>query len=113
MREMVVIGAGEAGTRAALCLREQGYAGRVTLIGDEPHLPYERPPLSKAWLKEDLRLANVLLRPESFYEAQRIGLRLGQRAVELNRERRSITLASGETLAYSKLILAVGARARH
>ncbi|MGD9942304.1 MAG: NAD(P)/FAD-dependent oxidoreductase [Burkholderiaceae bacterium] len=109
---VVIIGAGQAGARAAQQLRASGYRGRVMLIGEEPHLPYERPPLSKAVLQGSDSEASVTLQPASFYEAQAIELRLGVRAIRIRREQRQVDLADGSTLDYERLILATGLRSR-
>lgn len=109
---IVIVGAGHAGGAVAANLRQLGTAAPITIIGDEPHLPYQRPPLSKAWLKGDVAFAAVGLRPQSYYDQRNISLRLGTRVVAIDRASRTLSLASGERLAYDKLILATGARAR-
>lgn len=109
---VVVIGAGHAGGSAVAFLRQYGWKSPITLIGDEKVLPYQRPPLSKAWLKSETTEANLLLRPEKFYADQNIDLRLGTRAIGIDRQQRVVTLEDGATLAYSHLILATGAGAR-
>ncbi|MFC4931417.1 3-phenylpropionate/cinnamic acid dioxygenase ferredoxin--NAD(+) reductase subunit [Massilia sp. GCM10023247] len=107
----VIVGAGQAGANAAAELRRQGFAGRVLLVGDEPHLPYERPPLSKDVLlrPHETRCA---VHPDSFYREQDIELKLCVSGSALDTALRTLTLASGETIAYDKLLLATGARAR-
>ena len=109
--DCVIVGAGQAGATAAAELRRRGFDGRIVLIGDEPHLPYERPPLSKDMLLKpgDTRIA---LFPASFYDEQRIELRLGARVAVIDPERHVVTLADGATLGFGKLLLATGARAR-
>ena len=77
---VVIVGAGHAGGSVAALLRQYGWQGPVTLIGAEPVPPYQRPPLSKAWLKGEGDLADLLLRPAAFYQANRIDLRLGVRS---------------------------------
>lgn len=109
---VVIVGAGHAGGSAAAFLRQYGYEGEIVLVGEEPLAPYQRPPLSKAWLKGEVDADGLLLRPESFYVDNGILLRRGARVVNLAREARVITLESGETIAYDHLILATGARAR-
>ncbi|KAB1110813.1 ferredoxin reductase [Neorhizobium galegae] len=103
---MVIVGAGEAGVRAAFALRERGYRGTVTLIGDEPHLPYERPPLSKAG--EEAETVRPIVANERFTEAGIAFLR-GQRAISLDPARHALLLETGETLSYERLLLATGA----
>ncbi|MBN9280534.1 MAG: FAD-dependent oxidoreductase [Hyphomicrobium sp.] len=109
---ILIIGAGHAGGALAANLRQLGSDAPITIIGDEPYLPYQRPPLSKAWLKSDVAFAAVGLRPQSYYEQRGITLRLDARASSIDRGAHTITLASGETLGYRTLILATGARAR-
>lgn len=109
---IVVLGAGHAGGSVVAFLRQFGASAPITLVGDEAALPYQRPPLSKAWLKGETTEAKLLLRPEKFYADQKIDLRLGARAIRIDRPNRALLLEDGETLNYSHLILATGARAR-
>jgi 3-phenylpropionate/trans-cinnamate dioxygenase ferredoxin reductase component len=109
---VVIVGAGHAGSNAAAFLRQFGWPGEVLLLGEEPALPYHRPPLSKAWLKGEATAESLALRPAAFYEAQRIGLRTGTRVEGLDHAARRLRLAGGEALTYDHLILATGARAR-
>ena len=109
---VLILGAGHAGGSCAAFLRQYGFAGDITLVGDEPLAPYQRPPLSKAWLKGEADSESLLLRPLDFYEQEAITLRLGERAAGLDRGARTVTLTSGEVFAYDVLVLATGARAR-
>jgi len=109
---VVILGAGHAGGSAAAYLRQYGHAGPITLAGDEPVLPYQRPPLSKAWLKGEAGEDDLQLRPPSFYAEQDIALRIGVRATRIDREARQVVLEGGHILPYDILILATGARAR-
>ncbi|CAN5136107.1 FAD-dependent oxidoreductase [soil metagenome] len=109
---VVIVGAGHAGGSAAAFLRQYGHTGPIVLIGDEPLLPYQRPPLSKAWLKGEADAESLQLKPSSWYEEAGVSLRLGGVVVSLNRGAKTVTLASGENLPYDYLILATGARAR-
>jgi len=109
---VVIIGAGHAGGTAAAQLRLVGYEGPIVVVGEEPIAPYQRPPLSKAWLKGEADADALALRPDSFYVEENIALRLSVKAVELDRNAKAVTLESGETLVYDTLILATGARAR-
>src|SRR5690606_18372216 len=93
-------------------LRQNGYADPITLIGEEPHPPYQRPPLSKGWLKGELAEDGLLLRPRDWYAEAGIDLRTSTRVVEIDRAAKTLTLSSDETLAYDTLVLATGARAR-
>src|SRR5215218_6445850 len=106
---MVIIGAGECGASAASALREQGYQGPVTLVGDEPHHPYERPPLSKDMLSlADAPLPKWVSTPEIFAE-KGIACITGKSAVAIDRAARTVDFADGMSLPYDKLLLATGA----
>jgi len=109
---VVVIGAGQAGGRAVEALRAQGFAGHVTLIGDEDELPYERPSLSKEMLHGHAEEQIAWVQKPEFYAAKNITLRPATRAVAIDRAARRVALANGETLHYGALILATGARVR-
>jgi 3-phenylpropionate/trans-cinnamate dioxygenase ferredoxin reductase subunit len=109
---IVIVGAGQAGGELAAGLRKQGYQGRVLLLGDEPHPPYQRPPLSKGFLLGKVALADLYLKPLATYERFDIELRLGTRAAAIHRSTRELSLQDGSRLAYDKLVLATGGRAR-
>jgi len=109
---VVIVGGGHAGGSAAAFLRQFDYAGPITVIGEEPIAPYQRPPLSKAWLKGEADADSLALRPDSFYAEADISLRLSTRAVSIQRAAKTVTLEHGETVPYQTLILATGARAR-
>jgi 3-phenylpropionate/trans-cinnamate dioxygenase ferredoxin reductase component len=108
---VLIAGAGHAGFQLAASLRQHGFSGRVCLINDETHLPYQRPPLSKAYLKGDGRPDSLMFRPDKFYRDQTIEL-IGDRAVSIDRAARRLLLASGSSLEYGHLVLATGARNR-
>ena len=108
----VIVGAGQAGFEAAASLRAEGYQNPITLAGEEPHLPYQRPPLSKGFVLDKQGLDEIELRPQSFYRDHRIEVRVGERVVHVNRDERSVRLKSGESIPYESVILAVGARNR-
>jgi 3-phenylpropionate/trans-cinnamate dioxygenase ferredoxin reductase subunit len=112
MPGVVIVGAGQAGFQAAASLRQQGYGESITLIGAEPHLPYQRPPLSKEFVAGKQEERHVFLRPESFYAANRIDLLTGETVTGIERAGRHVRLASGGSIPYKTLILAVGARIR-
>lgn len=109
---VVIVGAGHAGGSAAAFLRQYGHEGRIVLIGDEPLLPYQRPPLSKAWLKGEADADSLSLKPPEWYAENNVMLRLEGVAERINRSEKTVTLASGEIIPYDFLILATGARAR-
>jgi 3-phenylpropionate/trans-cinnamate dioxygenase ferredoxin reductase component len=108
---VLIIGAGHAGFQLAASLRQHGFSGRIVLINDEAHLPYQRPPLSKAYLKGEGRPDSLMFRPDKFYRDQNIEL-IADRAVSIDRAARRLLLASGTSLDYGHLVLATGARNR-
>jgi 3-phenylpropionate/trans-cinnamate dioxygenase ferredoxin reductase subunit len=109
---VVIVGAGHAGGSAAAFLRQLAWPGAIVLIGEEPLPPYERPPLSKAWLKGEADADRLALKPAGFYPDANIDLRLNTTVAAIDRAAKTVTLGMGETLAYDHLILALGARAR-
>ena len=108
----VIIGASLAGVKAAESLREAGYTGAITLIGDEAEPPYERPPLSKQYLMGTQEREKMFVHAPEWYPEQNIDLLLGAAVTAIDRERRSLTLADGCGLGYDKLLMATGARPR-
>lgn len=108
---VVIIGAGHAGVQLAMSLRQANFTGPIHLLNDEPHLPYQRPPLSKAYLKGTGGPETLMFRPQKFYTDQNIDL-VYDRAVAIQREARKVLLASGKTLDYGHLVFATGARNR-
>ncbi|MEO1551210.1 MAG: FAD-dependent oxidoreductase, partial [Pseudomonadota bacterium] len=112
MAGIVVIGAGQAGAVVVEKLRAGGYDGALTLVGDEPHLPYQRPPLSKKYLLGEMERERLFLRPASFYDDAQVTLRLGARATALNLGAAAVHLQGGEVLDYDRLVLATGAAPR-
>ncbi len=110
--DVVVVGAGHAAIQLAASLRQGRYDGAITLIADESGLPYQRPPLSKAFMSGHMEEAALLLRPASFYAAQNVGVVENDAAVGIDRAARVVTLASGAAHAYGHLVLATGAANR-
>ena len=108
---VVIVGAGHAGFQLASSLRQAGYAEPIFLLNDEPHLPYQRPPLSKAYLKGGGAPDSLMFRPDKFYREQTIEL-VADRAASIDRPARKLALASGTLLEYEHLVLATGARNR-
>jgi 3-phenylpropionate/trans-cinnamate dioxygenase ferredoxin reductase component len=109
---VVIVGAGQAGFQVAASLRLEGYEGPIRLIGDEPNLPYQRPPLSKGFMTGQQDIEATALRPLAFYQSHRIDLMTGAKVIAIDRIGRSVSLASGVTLHYDALVLAVGAHNR-
>ncbi len=110
---VVIVGAGHAGGTAAALLRQYGHKGPITLIGEEPIPPYQRPPLSKAWLKGEADAESLALKPLDFYAENEIDFRANSRAVGLDRATKTVQLSDGSSLTYDHLILATGSRAIH
>ena len=112
MSGVVVVGAGQAGASLVARLRSEGYEGPITLIGEEPVPPYQRPPLSKKYLLGEMALERLYLRPESYYAEAGIDLRLGLRVTGIDRAAREVVMGA-ERLSYEHLVLATGSRPRH
>jgi 3-phenylpropionate/trans-cinnamate dioxygenase ferredoxin reductase component len=108
----VIVGASLAGAKAAETLREEGFDGRVVLIGEEPERPYERPPLSKDYLRGESERDKVYVHPASFYADKDIELRLGRSAVGIDTTSREVDLDDGGSIRYDRLLLATGAEPR-
>jgi 3-phenylpropionate/trans-cinnamate dioxygenase ferredoxin reductase component len=111
MPEIVIVGAGQAGASLAAKLRSLGYAGGLTLIGEEPNPPYQRPPLSKGYLLGEMALDRLYLRADSFWHEQNVALRLGAHVTAINAAAKTVTV-NGETLRYDQLALTTGSRPR-
>ncbi len=109
---VVIVGAGQAGFQAAASLRDQLYEGSITLVGDEIETPYQRPPLSKAYLDGNTDEAGLQLRPDRFFQDRAIDVVTGQRVTAIDRTRRRVGLHSGKTLEFTHLVLATGSRNR-
>ena len=110
--KIIIIGAGHAGGFLATQVREYGHRGSLCVIGDEAHLPYQRPPLSKAVLKGAADINSLFLKNAAYYQEHDIEVRTGQTVAAIDRAARKVTLASGESLPYDVLVLATGARPR-
>src|SRR5690348_18432922 len=108
---MVIIGAGMAGGNAARTLREEGFDGPVTIVGDEPGVPLGRPPLSKTYLRGEEDLSGWLVEPAEWYARNEVE-RIRATATAIDTERRTVTLDAGGAIEYSKLLLATGGRNR-
>ncbi|MDX1508014.1 MAG: FAD-dependent oxidoreductase, partial [Woeseiaceae bacterium] len=110
--QIVVAGAGHAAGQVVATLKQKKFAGNIVVIGDEPYLPYQRPPLSKKFLAGELPAERLYVKPGSFYEDANIDVRLGTAVTGIDREQRFVTTGDGDTLRYDQLILAVGSRVR-
>ncbi|MGH8177923.1 MAG: NAD(P)/FAD-dependent oxidoreductase [Steroidobacter sp.] len=112
VERIVIAGAGQAGLQCAVSLRQAGFEGRISLIGAESSPPYQRPPLSKDFLKGALAVERLYFRTAQFYVDQRIELATGVRVAEIERQRRTVRLSDGVCLEYDALVIAVGSRPR-
>jgi len=109
MSNVIVIGAGQAGASLVIKLRKIGYKGKITLIGDEEVLPYQRPPLSKGYLLGDMSLERLFLRPQKYYDENDITLRLGMPVDSINSDTQKVNFGD-EELSYDELVLATGSK---
>lgn len=111
-KAIIIVGAGQAGAAMAAKLRALGHAGPLTLIGEEPHIPYQRPPLSKKYLLGEMEAERLHLRPAEFYAEQEIALVTGVGVEAIDRAAREVALTDGRRLPYDRLALTTGARPR-
>ena len=111
-KTFIVVGAGQAGGWAVRTLREEGFDGRIVLIGEESHIPYERPPLSKALLLGEVEVDSTHLWPAISYDEWGVELRLGERVSSIRPAAHRIEIAGGDVLAYDRLLLTMGSRPR-
>lgn len=109
---IIIIGAGQAAAQAVATLRAEGYGGSLAVVGDEPFPPYQRPPLSKAYLAGTFERDRLFLKPDAFYAEKRCDLILGVGAVQIDRSARTVALADGRVLDYVRLLIATGSRVR-
>jgi 3-phenylpropionate/trans-cinnamate dioxygenase ferredoxin reductase subunit len=110
--QIVIIGAGQAGVQAVQSLRAEGYTGAITMIGDEAYPPYQRPPLSKAYLLGSFARERLFLKPDAFYREANCELILHTVATAIDRVAKKVVLGDGRTLSYDKLLLATGTKVR-
>ncbi|MBC7143602.1 MAG: FAD-dependent oxidoreductase, partial [Rhodobacteraceae bacterium] len=110
MKGIVIVGAGQAGASLAAKLRALGHAGPISMIGEEPVPPYQRPPLSKAYLLGEMELERLYLRAPSFWAEQSVTLRLGERVEAIDTAARTVRFDGGEVLGYDDLALTTGSR---
>ena len=110
--DVVIVGAGHGGAQAAIALRQRGFAGSIAMIGEEPELPYERPPLSKDYLAGDKPFDRILIRPAAFWAERDVTMLSGHRVVCVDPDTRGVTTGGGRTIGYGRLIWAAGGHAR-
>jgi 3-phenylpropionate/trans-cinnamate dioxygenase ferredoxin reductase component len=112
MSTVVIVGAGHAAGQVAASLRQDGHEGPIIMLGDEPVIPYQRPPLSKQYLSGEQAIERVYLRPQKFYDDKNIDVRTGVTVDEIDRAAKSVHTTAGDTIGYDHLIIATGSRAR-
>ena len=109
---VLIVGGGHGGAQAAIALRQNGFAGTLAIVGEEPELPYERPPLSKDYLAGDKAFERILIRPTAFWEERQVSMLLGQRVTAVDPAAHIVRTESGEEYGYGKLIWATGGHPR-
>lgn len=109
---IIIIGAGHAAGQTAATLRQKGFEGKIIMLGDEAQVPYQRPPLSKAFLAGELEMSRLFVKPVKFWPEHDVELRVSTRVSSIDRTAKTVTLEDGETLQYTKLVLATGSRVR-
>jgi 3-phenylpropionate/trans-cinnamate dioxygenase ferredoxin reductase subunit len=110
--DVVIVGAGHGGAQAAIALRQAKFEGSIAVIGDEPELPYERPPLSKEYLSGEKTFERILIRPEAFWRDRDVTMLLGQRVATVDAAAHSVSTEAGDSIGYGTLVWAAGGRAR-
>ncbi|MBD3759435.1 FAD-dependent oxidoreductase [Sphingomonadaceae bacterium G21617-S1] len=110
--DVLIVGAGHGGAQAAVALRQNKFEGTIAIVGDEPELPYERPPLSKEYFSGDKSFDRILIRPASFWADRKIDMLLGKRVATVDPVAHQVTLSDGSTLSYGKMIWATGGAPR-
>jgi 3-phenylpropionate/trans-cinnamate dioxygenase ferredoxin reductase subunit len=110
--DVLIVGAGHGGAQAAIALRQHGFTGRIAIVGDEPELPYERPPLSKDYLAGEKEFERLLIRPPAFWAERAVEMILGRRVAAVDPAAHRIGLSNGDTLSYGALIWAAGGTPR-
>ena len=111
-QQVVIAGAGHAAGQVVASLKQKKYDGRIVLIGDEPWLPYQRPPLSKKFLAGEMPAERLYFKPPTFYDAHNIDVRLNEEVVAIDRDKQTVSTNGGDTVPYTDLVLAVGSRVR-
>ncbi|MGI9309560.1 MAG: NAD(P)/FAD-dependent oxidoreductase [Gammaproteobacteria bacterium] len=108
----VIVGAGHAAGQAAASLRQKGFSGKIIMVGEEPYVPYQRPPLSKKFLAGELEEKRLYYKPENYYPDHDVELRLNTKVESIDRAKKTLGLSDGDTLAYDKLLLTTGSQVR-
>jgi 3-phenylpropionate/trans-cinnamate dioxygenase ferredoxin reductase subunit len=110
--DVLIVGAGHGGAQAAITLRQRKFAGSIAIIGEEPEIPYERPPLSKDYLAQEKPFERILIRPEAFWAEREVAMLTGRRIVSVDPHAHSVTTGDGETIGYGQLVWAAGGHPR-
>jgi len=110
--DVLIVGAGHGGAQAAIALRQRGFAGTIGMIGEEPEIPYERPPLSKDYLSGEKTFERILIRPPGFWDERHVAMLTGTRVVSVDPDKRSVATEEGATIGYGHLIWAAGGHPR-
>ena len=110
--DVVIVGGGHGGAQVAVMLRTQKFEGSIAIVGDEPELPYERPPLSKEYFAGEKEFERIQLRPAKYWDEREVTMLLGKRVVGVDPEAHTVTTDGGETIGYGKLVWATGGRPR-
>lgn len=110
--DVLIVGAGHGGAQAAVVLRQQGFEGSIAVVGDEPEIPYERPPLSKEYFSGEKTFERILIRPASFWADRNVEMLTGKRVTEVDPVGKAVTIAGGDTIGYGTLIWATGGTPR-
>ena len=110
--DVLIVGAGHGGAQAAIALRQRGFSGSIVVVGEEPEIPYERPPLSKDFLAGDKEFERILIRPATFWAERDVAMLIGQRVVAVDAAAHNVTTGAGDTIGYGSLIWAAGGHAR-
>ena len=111
--DVVIVGAGHGGAQAAISLRQNKFEGTIAVLGEEPELPYERPPLSKEYFSGEKSFERILIRPANFYEERGVDMKLKHRVVTVHPDKHQVVLSDGSLMTYGKLIWATGGSPRH
>ena len=112
MENLVIIGAGQSAIQCITSLKKEGYLGSITLVGEEEHLPYQRPPLSKGFLEDSVNKERLYFKKLEFFTENKIQLQLGNTAERIDTKNRQVFLKDGTDLSYDKLVFATGSRVR-
>jgi 3-phenylpropionate/trans-cinnamate dioxygenase ferredoxin reductase subunit len=110
--DVLIVGAGHGGAQAAIALRQRKFEGSIAIIGEEPEIPYERPPLSKDYLAQEKPFERILIRPAAFWDERHVAMLTGRRVVSVDPDAHSVATEDGETIGYGQLIWAAGGHAR-